>query len=183
MGDGNCRCNRFHKKSLKTAANGAICCVESRARHPAPSSTPAFPAPSENTMSDPYNSAGSQFAAAAAVAAPARPPAIAYDPIARLDVSDTWKKRFREIESAGGASTTNFNLLAFLFGPFYYVAKGLWRQAIVYTLIAIAIVLVIDAMSGGRFTGGIGTGVGFVYSMRANISYYRLVVLGEKPYF
>lgn len=74
------------------------------------------------------------------------------DRIDRLTVSDKWKKRFKVITKAGGPRLPdfrslpiaerrgiNFNWLAFLLGPFYFLAKGLWRQAIVYVLLAICL--------------------------------------------
>ncbi|USJ02981.1 hypothetical protein MUG10_02695 [Xanthomonas prunicola] len=60
------------------------------------------------------------------------------DRIDRLNVSEQWKTRFQVITKAGGGTTQpnfrclpiaerrgiNFNWLAFLLGPFYFLAKG-----------------------------------------------------------
>jgi hypothetical protein len=61
--------------------------------------------------------------------------------ISGLSVSDAWKQLFALIQRAGGPPLKNFqslsfgermrvgmNFLAFLFGPFYYAAKGMWRK-------------------------------------------------------
>jgi len=150
-----------------------------------------------NTVTDPYNSYLGQGPVAPAPAAPAasvnpyQPPRI--DPIARVDVSDAWKAIFRQIERAGGESLPNFRDLsfserwriqtnwgAFFFGPFYYLAKGLWRQTITYMLLLVAVVMILEAMHLMPRGGGVGFGV--LWSMRANISYYKRIVLGESPW-
>ena len=74
-------------------------------------------------------------------------PVIPRSDIDSLDVSDTWKKRFHLIERAGpfiGGKYQNilsltprerralgFNILAFLFSSFYYLAKGMPKKALV----------------------------------------------------
>lgn len=148
------------------------------------------------SVSDPYNSPGT----AAPPVSPYAPPAAALqatpDPISRLAVSETWKRRFRLIERAGGPALPdfrslpakerfglNFNFLAFFFGPIYYLIKGLWRQAVVYLACAVALVMVFELMGLGQFARGVGYGVAAVYAMRANVSYYRKVVLGDAPWF
>jgi hypothetical protein len=145
-------------------------------------------------VSDPYNSYGSAISPAtpAAVTAPSsRKP----DPIARLNVSEAWKRRFRLIEKAGGPDLPrfrdlpfgerfglNFNVLAFFFGPIYYLAKGLWRQAALYLVIAVALLFLLDAMGFGEFSRGLGYGFAAVYALRANVSYYKKAVLGDAPW-
>ena len=149
-------------------------------------------------MSDPYNSYGSQVAPvtrpAVAQSAPAPAPSRpTFDRIASLDVSDGWKRKFRLIEKAGGPDLPNFrdlpfgerfgmqmNFLAFFFGPIYYLIKGLWRQAVVYTVAIVVVLMVLEAM--GVRVGRIGAAVGALYAVRANISYYKLRVLGEAPW-
>lgn len=142
---------------------------------------------------DPYNSSPVPTPVAPAVRAPAPRPA--RDHISRLEVSDKWKSRFRAIERAGGVDLpglrdlarsdrllVQFNWIAFLLGPFYYVAKGLWRQAIVYVVLAIACSLILEAMGLGKFGRGVGYGFAAIYCLRANISYYKTRVLGEAPW-
>jgi uncharacterized protein DUF2628 len=142
-------------------------------------------------MSDPYNSAESFIPSPG----PVRSNASVTDNIARLDVSEKWKDRFRAIRKAGGwklpafrdlpASERrglNFNFLAFLFGPFYFIAKGLWRQAIVYLVLAVLCVLIMDALGFDRFSRAVGYGFAALYAVRANVSYYRKVVEGEAPW-
>lgn len=144
-------------------------------------------------MTDPYNSYQGPTVPAPAVAAPpARP---ARDAISRLDVSDRWKDLFRAIERAGGPElprfralsvperrSIHFNWLAFIFGPVYYLAKGLWRQTVLYILIFIALALTLDALGLDKVLGGLGPGLSAFFAVRANISYYKKMVLGEAPW-
>lgn len=150
-------------------------------------------------MSDPYNTyvdhvAASQVASVPEVSAAARP-SVAMDRIDRLDVSETWKHRFRIIERAGGADlprsrelsssdrrAVRFNMLAFLLGPFYFLAKGLWRQALLYTVIWLAVVMLMQLMGLGALVRVLGYGVPAVCAVRANTSYYCKAVSGDAPW-
>lgn len=116
----------------------------------------------------------------------------AVDRINSLGLSNTWKKRFVLIAKAGGPEvpqllqlsfkerrSIGFNVLAFLFGPFYYLLKGLWRQASVYFGLTVLGIFIMDA-GGLEQADSIVTGVAAtMYGWRANISYYRRAVLGE----
>ncbi|MGH8462711.1 MAG: DUF2628 domain-containing protein, partial [Pseudomonas sp.] len=142
---------------------------------------------------DPYNSyQGPTVPAPVAAAPPAR---VSRDVISGLDVSDKWKDRFRAIERAGGPRlpkfhllssserrSIQFNWLAFIFGPFYFLAKGLWRQTVVYVLIGIALALVLDALGMDKVIRALGFGFSAVYAIRANISYYKKVAEDEAPW-
>lgn len=142
-------------------------------------------------MSDPYNSYGASVPPAIPPSTGSSPRAKA-DPIARLDVSESWKRKFKLIEKAGGPDLPNFrdlpfgerfglnfNILAFIFGPFYFLAKGLWRQAILYFIFAVALVFLLEAIGLGKLSGGVKYGLSAIYALRANISYYKKVVLGD----
>lgn len=149
-------------------------------------------------MSDPYNTYVDHMPAVpvACTPEPSTPgKSVAAELIDRLDISETWRRRFRIIERAGGADlpkvrdlppadrrVIGFNFLGFFFGPFYYLAKGLWRQALLYTLMAIATVLLLEMVGLGIVTRFLGYGVAAVYGIRANTSYYRKAVLGDTPW-
>ena len=79
--------------------------------------------------------------------------------IARLDVSESWKNKFRLIEKAGGPElphvkklttrerfSVSFKPLALFLGPFYYFAKGLWKQAVFYLILAFALIVFLDSL-------------------------------------
>lgn len=145
-------------------------------------------------MSDPYNSYGSSFPPLTEPSV-ATPPKVKTDAVSHLDVSPAWERKFRLIEKAGGPDLPhfrelpyserlglNFNMLAFFFGPFYYLAKGLWRQAILYFILAVALVMLLEATGLGKISRAVGYGFAAVYGIRANVSYYKKVVLGEAPW-
>jgi len=148
-------------------------------------------------MTDPYNSYATHVPASApAPVAVPRPQPAGIDRISRLDVSDAWKDIFRSFERAGGVDmkrareldyserrSLTSNWAAFFFGPFYFLAKGLWRQALVWLLIWIAVVVLCVSMhwEGMLRAAGLGLNVGFM--MRANVGYYARMVLGEPIWF
>lgn len=190
VGHGPEACRRFQ---IEPAGRPMPCSIEAAAANPQLKGI---------SVSDPYNTyvdhvpAVSQAAVrpVPAVAAKSAPKPV--DLITRLDVSDSWKRKFRLIEKAGGPTFPNarelsfgerraigFNFLAFFFGPFYFLAKGLWRPALAYTLLAIAVGVTLDLVSKGKLAHGLGYGFAAVYAMRANVTYYRKVVLGETPWF
>ena len=118
-----------------------------------------------------------------------------------LPISATWKKRFTWLKKAGGPSMSNFktmpkaerkgfnqfNILAFLFGPFYYVAKGMWRKGISLFVVCAAVVFALElllVMIGfGQFGKALGYGVSAVFAIRANIDDYKKMVLGENGWW
>lgn len=113
-----------------------------------------------------------------------------------LDVSETWKRRFRLIERAGGVHLprlrqlgfgermqANVNLLAFLLGPIYFGIKGMWKLALTY-LGCVLILMVVLVMLGLENAGqGAGIGLGVAFGARANVNYYSKKVLGIDRWF
>ena len=128
------------------------------------------------------------------------PSPLATAAIDELPVSDTWKTKFMLMEKAGGVKMPqhkalstgermkiSFNVLAFLFGPFYYLAKGMWKKAITLFVVSVAIVVILEIaleMAGlGRFGKALTYGVAAVYAVRANIDYYKKMVLGQNGWW
>jgi hypothetical protein len=118
-----------------------------------------------------------------------------------LSVSDSWKRRFKAMHKAGGPSLPNyknltseerkhlspFNVLAFLFGPFYYLVKGMWRKGLTLTVLCLIGVLALDAVMVlvglGNFTRATGFAAGAVYAALANRDYYAKMVLGRNGWW
>lgn len=120
--------------------------------------------------------------------------------IADLPVSDSWKTKFQLLEKAGGVKMPqlkaldfgermklSFNILAFLFGPFYYLAKGMWKKAIALFMVCAVLVVVLGVileMAGfGQFARSLGYGVAAIFAVRANIDYYKKMVLGQNGWW
>lgn len=89
--------------------------------------------------------------------------------------------------SGGERMKISFNVLAFLFGPFYYMAKGMWKKAITLFVVSLAIVVLLEIlleMAGlGRFGKALTYGVAAVYAVRANIDYYKKMVLRQNGWW
>lgn len=122
-----------------------------------------------------------------------------------LDVSDDWKQYFKNIQSLGGLELPVLKampkgdqrkeahklvkppmvsfILAFVFGFFYYLAKGMWKKGlvlaigtfVVLTFISIILYMVgADALASGlRFVGGV------VFAFMAPRDFYALKVNGD----
>ena len=121
--------------------------------------------------------------------------------IERLAVSDSWKRRFHAIAYAGGPALPNmktmdpeqrrglsmFNFLGFLFGPFYYLAKGMWKKALAMGGAAFAVVIVFQivmAMMGMEaLARASGFAVAALFAVRANIDYYKMMVQGDNGWW
>ncbi len=117
--------------------------------------------------------------------------------IDQLPVSETWKKRFRLIEAAGGEKITaaaakqltfgqrfsmTFNVLAFLFGPIYFLIKGMWRPAVLY-FVSYAVLATLFIMLGWEnILNGLSIGFAAAFMGRANILYYKKMVLGKEDW-
>ena len=113
-----------------------------------------------------------------------------------LDVSESWKKRFRLIRRAGGPgmphakdlsfgerSRIMFNVLAFLFGPVYYLFKGMWRKALTLfvsvTAVVFVIALILELNGLGEYSRSLAYGAAAFFGIRANVDYYKKMVLRE----
>jgi hypothetical protein len=120
--------------------------------------------------------------------------------ISNLPVSDNWKAKFFLLEKAGGVkmagikalSTSErmkitFNLVAFLFGPIYYVVKGMWKKGLAIfgaSLVAVMLISFFMELAGlGRFANALGYGAAAFYAIRANIDYYKKMVLKENGWW
>lgn len=121
--------------------------------------------------------------------------------IDELKVSKVWKDRFKLLRDAGGPSMPNlksiplkerrkysqFNILAFLFGPFYYLAKGMWRKAIslfsVCVLAATILEFVLQSLGFAALGKAVGYGIAAIFAVRANIDYYKKMVLNDNGWW
>ncbi len=79
-----------------------------------------------------------------------------------------------------------FSILAFLFGPFYYLAKACGK-AISLFVVCVAVVLLLQfvlEMAGlGRFSNSLGYGVAAIFAARSNIDYYKKMVLRQNGWW
>ena len=124
----------------------------------------------------------------------------ATEAIAGLPVSDAWKTKFQLIEKAGGVKLPQFkalgvgermkigfSVLAFLFGPFYYLTNGRWKKAISRCGVCVAGVLLLQLVLGmmglGRFSSSLGYGVAAIFAARSNIDYYKKMVLRQNGWW
>ena len=117
-----------------------------------------------------------------------------------LDVSESWKRRFRLIQRAGGPrmpqakdlsfgerSKAMFNVLAFLFGPVYYLFKGMWRKALTFfvsvTAVVFVIALILELNGLGEYSRSLAYGAAAFFGIRANIDYYKKMVLRDNGWW
>jgi hypothetical protein len=120
--------------------------------------------------------------------------------IFNLPVSDNWKAKFFLLDKAGGVKMPSikalsvaermkvtFNLLAFLFGPIYYAFKGMWKKGLAIFGASLVLVLligfVLELAGLGRFANALGYGAAAFYAIRANIDYYKKMVLKQNGWW
>lgn len=111
---------------------------------------------------------------------------------------EAWKKKFELIEKAGGPKqpnaraltaaeryNINFNFWGLLFGPFYYFAKGMWKKALVLWILTIVVIVIISMLLAamGIPDQALGFAGGVIFAVRANIDYYKKVVLGDNGWW
>ena len=121
--------------------------------------------------------------------------------IDELDVDDSWKVRFRLIEEyytdgiiwkgsdkIKAMPSKEFNKIfqnivfnkkatgtfvsVFLLGFFYYLFKGMWLKAIIYSFVSILGFVLLGAIGSYAIWGG--------FAMLAPFDYYRFKVLGKQ---
>ena len=117
--------------------------------------------------------------------------------IGALSVSNRWKRRFHLIKAAGGIAragygTTGFNVLAFFFGPIYYLCKGMWKKAIGLFMLLFAINIAFGIFLAltnvprslvSPLSILFSIGLSMTFAMRANIDYYKKKVLNDKSWW
>lgn len=117
----------------------------------------------------------------------------------QANISETWKRKFNLIEKAGGSElpnikaltfgekfAINFNIWGMIFGPFYFLVKGMYKKSGTMFLI-LAALIAIDTILGGvgislppmvdRFTNIL---VPILCAYRATMCYYKETVQKEK---
>lgn len=120
------------------------------------------------------------------------------NPIDSLNVSDTWKKRFRILEKAGDLGvfgyenrsrlafserfSIGFSFLAFFFGPFYYFFKGMYQKGFVLLgcgFIVAFLVTVVENFAGPIVRPLHVGPIAITCATLASYDYYRLKVKQE----
>ena len=86
----------------------------------------------------------------------------------------------------GDRTNVVFNVFACLFGPLYYLAKGMWKKSIVLLSVScVAIVvteLTLNAMGVRDLTISYFIAPA-IFGTRANIDYYKKMMLGENGWW
>jgi len=119
---------------------------------------------------------------------------------AQADLPQIWRIRFDLIERAGGPALprkktlsaserfrTLFNFWALLFAPFYYLFKGMWRKALTYWLPGFLLLSLLDAVAPDidwdLVKRAVGIGTAILFTLRANIDYYKKMVLNDNGWW
>lgn len=121
--------------------------------------------------------------------------------IAALPISDKWKQRFSAIHHAGGIKMPrfkqlpaeerrkafSFNFLAFFFGPIYYAIKGMWKKGLALFVVCAAVVTILgiglDYLGYSKIANALGYGISAVFATRANIDYYKKMLLNDNGWW
>jgi len=74
------------------------------------------------------------------------------------------------------------NIWAFLFGPFYFMAKGMWRKGVTLLAIGLAIGAVLALIGLSRFNLYAGIGLASFQMTIANYQYFLHVVHGNRSW-
>ncbi len=114
-----------------------------------------------------------------------------------------WRERFAFFEANGPLTSPkareafkalprgkqrliNMNWLGFFFGPFYFLRLGMWRRAVTLwgiMLASIVIEMLFEATTGidipSYVDWGINGGLGVLYAMSVNYSYYLKEIKGD----
>ena len=114
------------------------------------------------------------------------------------EIPEAWKVKFSLLEKADGPKLSKardlsfgertkvvFNAWGFLLGPFYYLAKGMWKKAIVLFALCVAAIVVLSMLLKAM---GISDAITYyiaptIFALRANIDYYKKVVLGDNGWW
>lgn len=110
-----------------------------------------------------------------------------------ISLSPAWERKFNLIEKAGGVKlkninnlstgekfAVNFNFLSALFGPIYYIVKGMPKKALslfgVTFAIIVAITVIVSALGLNESILNATNFISFaVFGVRGNIDFYKKV--------
>ncbi len=70
-----------------------------------------------------------------------------------------------------------FNIWAYLFGPLYFVAVGIWRRGLSLLAVGVVIELVVDRLLGSEWSRAAGFGVAGLFA--STVNYYRFIKLTQ----
>jgi hypothetical protein len=77
----------------------------------------------------------------------------------------------------------NSNLLAFLFGPIYFLVKGMWRKGLTLLVVGFAAISALNALGiPGGLVQALGFGVAAAAMLTANYAYYLQVRRGSRSW-
>ena len=105
-----------------------------------------------------------------------------YDRFGVPNISQESRQAYRDL-SFGDKLRLNTNIWAFLFGPFYFFVKGMWRKGLVLLVVAIALAatfLAVDAP--GIVVRAASLVVPALAMTTANYAYYLHVVKGSRSW-
>jgi len=122
-----------------------------------------------------------------------------------LDVSERWKTYFKAMLKHGGLKANRFSgqsreeriaalkelrppissfVLAFMFGLFYYLAKGMWRKGLVLLLMVLGVQIVLGivlyAIGGETLSNAVGFLGGALFGTIAPRDFYAFKVEGDQ---
>jgi hypothetical protein len=123
---------------------------------------------------------------------------VAATALAMPGLPDGWKAIFAALQKGGGVDLPQsielslaeraqvlFNPWAFLFGPFYYVAKGMARKALVLTALAALLVGAARLLFGALGLHSVMASAllyfipSALFATRANVDYFKKMVLDD----
>jgi len=121
---------------------------------------------------------------------------------AYADLGPKWVHNFALMEQAGGVRLPRlgalplgdrvrvlFNIWALIFGPIYYAAKGMWRKGLALLLVILVGLLLVElaaeifGISDKKIYVVSNIVVPLIFAIRANIDYYKKMVLGDNGWW
>lgn len=74
-----------------------------------------------------------------------------------------------------------------MFGPLYYAFKGMVKKALLFLVLAfafnVALSLLMETVGLGEYDRYLVYGIAAVFAIRANIDYYKKMVLGDNGWW
>ncbi|MBV5292867.1 MAG: DUF2628 domain-containing protein [Curvibacter lanceolatus] len=113
-------------------------------------------------------------------------------------LSDKWVKRFALIQKAGGAKlpalgklpmserlAIKFNILGFLFGPFYYAFLGMWKRALTMLGVGLSIVLIGEVVlkAVGAHQSLASFFMAGFFAGKVNLDYFKKQILNDNGWW